>query len=199
VLRNTAPPIVPKVSNPWDTSNFRNFDDVRFDMEREHGLTSSELNASDPFRDFESGTPCGAAWRALRCSRALTRPGRPSMPLSTAVSFVVPDGDSTSPGQRRAMRSGLAMSTGDLRILTPEETAALMKEHELAAAAVGDPVPLTPRDDGEEEEDDDADADGAGGDSYDATGTDDDSEYMSSQIDLDALPAESIKLTGGDS
>jgi len=70
VLRNTAPPIVPKVSNPWDTSNFRNFDEVRFDMEREHGLTSSELNATDPFRDFESGTceaphefPCDARGR----------------------------------------------------------------------------------------------------------------------------------------
>jgi len=99
------------------------------------------------------------------------------------------------------MRSGLAMSTGDLRILTPEETAALMKEHELAAAAVGDPEPLMPRDDGEgdEGENEDADADAIGGDSYDATGTDDESEYMSSQIDLDALPAESIKLTGGDS
>jgi ABC-type nickel/cobalt efflux system permease component RcnA len=56
VMRNMTPPIIPKLSNAIDTSNFRHFDDARFDMEREQGLAAHDLNAADPFRDFESST-----------------------------------------------------------------------------------------------------------------------------------------------
>ena len=57
-MRNMTPPIIPKLSNAVDTSNFRQFDDLRLDMDKEHGLGPEDLNASDPFREFESSTSC---------------------------------------------------------------------------------------------------------------------------------------------
>ena len=68
-MRNMTPPIIPKLSNALDTSNFRQFDDQRLDMDNEHGLGPDDLNAADPFREFESSTffSCVALLRSGLC------------------------------------------------------------------------------------------------------------------------------------
>jgi protein-serine/threonine kinase len=54
LIRNQTPPIVPKVSHPLDTQNFRNLPDTDTDL-LEDGIDSMDLDDSNPFRDFKSG------------------------------------------------------------------------------------------------------------------------------------------------
>ena len=58
MLRNEKPPIIPKISNMLDTSNFRNFNDdlsKLVDMDKEQGIEARDLPDNDPFKGFESG------------------------------------------------------------------------------------------------------------------------------------------------
>ena len=172
-MRNMTPPIIPKLVHALDTSNFRQFDDLRLDMDKEHGLGPDDLNASDPFREFESSTPRTRA-RPV-CARLTARDaGAPArLAGGRAVSLIVPGTDDLEGNKRRSSRSGLALSTGDLRILSSEETAALMKEAQITPDS---PMPLA---------------------TDELDGVDDD-EGGPHSADLDDEPPESAMLTGGD-
>ena len=175
-MRNMTPPIIPKLSNALDTSNFRQFDDQRLDMDNEHGLGPDDLNAADPFREFESSMFRAASLGPLLlvcegCSRHGV-PASLSARRVAAVSLIIPGADDSEVEKRRSSRSGLALSTGDLRILSPEEAAALMREANIAPES---PMALAT-------------------DELDGV-DDEEASFADAQLDE---PAESAMLTGGD-
>jgi len=54
LLRNTKPPIIPKIKTSFDTSNFRNItENISFDIENDKSLRQIQMD--DPFKDFSSG------------------------------------------------------------------------------------------------------------------------------------------------
>ncbi|ORY28666.1 Pkinase-domain-containing protein, partial [Neocallimastix californiae] len=53
LLRNTKPPIIPKIKTSFDTSNFRNItENISFDIENDKSLRQIQMD--DPFKDFSS-------------------------------------------------------------------------------------------------------------------------------------------------
>jgi hypothetical protein len=53
LLRNTTPPIIPAISGPYDTVNFRELEDTtNFDLGKELLIDGSD--DANPFKDFES-------------------------------------------------------------------------------------------------------------------------------------------------
>ena len=86
--------------------------------------------------------------------------------------MIIPGADDSEVEKRRSSRSGLALSTGDLRILSPEEAAALMREANIAPES---PMPLAT-------------------DELDGV-DDEEASFADAQLDE---PAESAMLTGGD-
>jgi hypothetical protein len=116
------------------------------------------------------------------------------------VSLVVPgtsdDGDGD---KRRSSRSGLAMSTGDLRVFTPAETEAFLRVTRLNVDATpATPVaPLQPETPAATADSDDGDrrtsSSGGGGGGSGSVGT-------SGALSASALdtPLESVMLKGGD-
>ena len=86
--------------------------------------------------------------------------------------MIIPGADDSEVEKRRSSRSGLALSTGDLRILSPEEAAALMREANIAPES---PMALAT-------------------DELDGV-DDEEASFADAQLDE---PAESAMLTGGD-
>ena len=55
LLRNTEPPMIPKISDRLDTGNFRNIKDDEGEMvEFEEEVLYSELDDNNPFNGFET-------------------------------------------------------------------------------------------------------------------------------------------------
>ena len=91
------------------------------------------------------------------------------------MSLIIPGADDSEIEKRRSSRSGLAMSTGDLRVLSREEAAALMTEAQLTPDS---PLPLAT-------------------DELDGVPDDDEEQQKLHDSDQDE-PPESAMLTGGD-
>eukprot|EP01118_Nematostelium_gracile_P015934 TRINITY_DN6491_c0_g1_i1.p1 TRINITY_DN6491_c0_g1~~TRINITY_DN6491_c0_g1_i1.p1 ORF type:complete len:328 (-),score=70.25 TRINITY_DN6491_c0_g1_i1:54-1037(-) len=53
LIRNITPPIIPKITNPTDTSNFRNIvDDEELDAKEKPEVETKDPNTSNPFEGF---------------------------------------------------------------------------------------------------------------------------------------------------